>query len=997
LQLPNRPGAERRRVFAFLAGLLSSETSKMSNSKAGRIPPKGPLTTYRLQLNLNFTFGSAAEVVPYLHELGITDLYASPYLQARPGSLHGYDISNHNHLNPELGGEADHQALVRAIREREMGHLLDIVPNHMGIGEPGNSWWMDVLENGPSSPFAPYFDIDWHPLKPELTGKVLLPVLGDQFGKILENGELRLFFDEGRFRIGYHDLVFPVSPRSSPLVLRAILREMRPHVDEDDYDLTELESVVTALQHVPPRDRTDAESVAERRRESFVSRRRLMALRENSEPFRAALEKALATYNGRPGDPRSFDDLEVVLQDQAYRLAYWRVAVEEINYRRFFDINDLAGVRVERGEVFQATHELILRLVAEGKVTALRIDHPDGLFDPYAYLRQLQQEATRHAGAGPVYIVVEKILTGSESLPDRWPVAGTVGYDFMNRCNGLFVARANEQEMSGVYGNFVGSRFDFHNIAYDRKKLILRVALASELNVLAYLLNRISEKNRRFRDFTLGSLTDALRETIACFPVYRTYIDAISGRVDPLDVAQVDRAIRTAIRRNRATSPTIFEFIRNILLLKWPDDLDENAREEHALFVMKFQQLTGPVMAKGVEDTTFYIYNRLVSLNEVGGEPDEFGIDPSEFHSWMLERSRKWPLAMNSSTTHDTKRSEDVRARINALSEIPAEWEARARKWSELNASKRLEVDGDPVPDANDEYLLYQTLIGTWPLSNAHHEEHLRFRERIQQYMEKATREAKVHTSWITPNVEYDDALRQFVGRILDFGGEGDGSEFLVDLVEFQRRIAHAGMLNSLAQTLVKLAAPGVPDIYQGQEIWDFSLVDPDNRRPVDYERRRAMLAELKGGLAEGERSALAGDVLRTWEDGRIKLLVTHTALEIRKRFRKLFQVGRYVALEVEGERAEHLFAFGRVDPGEAIVVAVPRLPLTFQAATGRSFVEASAWEETRAGLPADVSSHGYRNAFTGRPVPTTSSRDHHVFRAADLFEGFPVAILVPE
>jgi (1->4)-alpha-D-glucan 1-alpha-D-glucosylmutase len=730
--------------------------------------PRAPRATYRLQLNLNFTFSDAARIVPYLHDLGISDLYASPYLQARPGSLHGYDISNHNRLNEEVGGEEDHANLTRQLRDHKMGHLLDIVPNHMGIGEPSNTWWMDVLENGRSSPFAHFFDIDWAPLKPELTGKVLLPVLGDQFGRILEEGELQLFFEEGRFRIRYHEQVFPVSPRSSSLVLRALLREMRGSVADDDVHLTEVESIVTALEHLPPRDRTDPESVGERRRESFVSRRRLKALREESESFRTALERALRAYNGKKGEPHSFDDLERVLDDQPYRLAYWRVAAEEINYRRFFDINDLAGVRVERDDVFHDTHRLILQLVAEQKVTSLRIDHPDGLHHPYAYLRKLQQEATKHAGDGPVYIIVEKILTGDEPLPEDWPVAGTVGYEYMNRINGLFVARDNSAAMTGAYERFIGDRINFANLIYDRKKLILRVALASELNVLAHLLNRISEKNRRFRDFTLGSLTNVIRETIACFPVYRTYIDAVAGQVSPADASHVERAIRTAMRRNRATSPTIFEFLRDILLLRWPEDLEPEAREEHALFVMKFQQLSGPVMAKGVEDTSFYIYNRLISLNEVGGEPDHFGIAPDMLHFWLRERRHKWPLSMSNSTTHDTKRSEDVRARINVLSEIPEQWEERVTRWAELNAGRKADVDGDPVPDRNDEYLLYQTLVGAWPLAVADQEAGYQFRDRILMYMEKATREAKVHTSWINPNEAYENPLREFITGILD-------------------------------------------------------------------------------------------------------------------------------------------------------------------------------------------------------------------------------------
>jgi (1->4)-alpha-D-glucan 1-alpha-D-glucosylmutase len=974
LQLPN-----------LRSYLLSDSSIPMPNTT--------PLSTYRIQFNREFTFADAAGIVPYLHDLGVTDLYASPCLQARPGSTHGYDISNHGRLNPELGTAKEHAALSAALSEHGMGQMLDVVPNHMGIGEPGNLWWMDVLENGPSSPYAGYFDIDWDPLKPELAGRVLLPILGDQFGRILEQGELRLAFEEGRFRIHYHEHVLPVSPRSTSLVLRAAAAEMRRHVAEDDGGLIELESVVTALEHLPPRGRTDEASVAERRREGFVTRRRLEALLEESDAFRLALEHALAAYNGRVGEPHSFDELERLLDDQAYRLAYWRVAAEEINYRRFFDINELAGLSVERGEVFQATHELVLRLLAEGKVTSLRVDHPDGLYHPVEYLRELQRAATRLIDDPPLYVLVEKILTGDEPLPDGWPVAGTVGYDFLNRLNGIFVAAEHGPAMTAAYERFIGERLHLGNLIFDRKKLILRVALASELNVLAYLLSRIAEKNRRYRDFTLGSLTEALRETIASFPVYRSYIDAVAGNVSSLDAGFVHRAVDTAIRRNRATSRSIFDFIRNILLLEWPDDLDEAAREEHARFVMKFQQLTGPVMAKGVEDTSFYIYNRLVSLNEVGGEPDQFGVTPDDFHVWLLERREKWPLAMNTTSTHDTKRSEDVRARINVLSEIPAEWEERVQRWAELNSGARAMVEGDPVPAANDEYLLYQTLVGAWPLEEPDGDALAAFRERIQLYMDKAMREAKVHTSWINPNEAYDEAIAAFIRHVLDPERDGrGGNPFIDDLREFHTEIARFGMFNALAQTLVKLTSPGVPDVYRGQELWDFSLVDPDNRRPVDFNARRSLLAGLlERTKRPQDRAALAGELMAGWTDGRIKLYVTHTGLEFRREHPELFREAEYIPLEPRGPHAEHLFGFARRSGPRLVAVVVPRLSATLHRSTGRLPSDAEVWTDTRLATPGDLLAGTFRNVFTGREID--SSQDDSL-PVARLLDGFPVAIL---
>jgi (1->4)-alpha-D-glucan 1-alpha-D-glucosylmutase len=963
-------------------------------SSPAEIPARTPLSTYRFQLNQNFGFRDAVGLVPYLAELGITDLYASPYLQARPGSLHGYDISNHNRINPEIGTGAELNALARALREHEMGHVLDIVPNHMGIGQPDNGWWMDVLENGPSSPFAPFFDIDWNPLKPELAGKVLLPVLGDQFGQILERGELRLTYENERFRIRYFENVFPVSPRSMALVLRGALDLLGDQIADDDADRIELESIVTALEHLPPRDRTDPESVKERRRENVVARRRIATLHESSAAFRRALERAIEAFNGRIGEPHSFDRLERLIDDQPYRLSYWRVAAEEINYRRFFDINDLAGVRVERPEVFQETHRLILRLVAEGKVTGLRIDHPDGLFDPPGYLRELQAEAARRSPGSPFYVIVEKILTGDESLPPDWQVAGTVGYEFLNRVNGLFVDANQAERMEAVYAGFLGRTQHFPELVYERKKLILRVALASELNVLAYLLDRISEQNRRVRDFTLGSLTDALREVIAGFPIYRTYIDAYAGRVSDTDKAYVERAIRTAMRRNRATSPTIFEFIRNILLLQWPDDLGAEAREEHARFVMKFQQLTGPVMAKGLEDTSFYIYNRLVSLNEVGGEPDHFGVEPAGFHEWIGRRRERWPASMNNSSTHDTKRSEDVRARINVLSEIPDEWERRVTRWAECNAEQRETIDGESVPDRNDEYLLYQTLVGAWPLAPMDAAAHESFVGRVQQYMEKATREAKVHTSWINPNEEYDRGLRDFVARILERPPEGEARNlFLEDLEDFHPRVACCGMLNALSQTLLKLTCPGVPDVYQGQEVWDFSLVDPDNRRPVDYDRRREMLAELRGRLAEADRGDLAAELLQGWQDGRAKLYLTHVALRLRREDPDLFLRGSYVPLAGHGPREAHVLAFARHLEDRTVVVVAPRLWAGF-VREACAVPDGSLWSQTVLEGPIRLLTGTFRNLLGGGEIRAEGRGRLGTIPLARVLDRFPVALL---
>ena len=964
---------------------MSSTENTGGVSAGATVTGRIPRSTYRIQFNHAFTFRQAAEIVPYLRELGIGDLYASPYLQARPGSMHGYDITDHGSLNPEIGTEEDHTRLAGLLREHGMGHLLDIVPNHMGVAGHTNPWWWEVLEGGPDSEFARYFDVDWHPRKPELQGKVLLPVLGDQYGRVLERGELKLVFADGRFRIEYFENRFPASPASTAAVLREALARLDGVMDEWHPDRMELESIATALERLPNRRRTDTGSVAERRREKTVTQRRLSGLYDMSPGVALAVDQAVQAFNGTPGEGATLDRLHALLEEQPYRLAFWRVAAEEINYRRFFDVNELAGVRVEVPRVFQDTHRLILRLVREGKVTGLRIDHPDGLFDPRAYLRALQHETAGIEARERFYVAVEKILTGHEQLPEEWPVAGTVGYEFLNQVNGLFVARANEAAIDEAYRRFTGFRPRFRDLVYERKNTILRFALVSELTVLTTMLDRISEKNRCFRDFTWGALRDALREVVACFPVYRSYIDAFSGEVSERDRRYVEQAVRLARRRNPSVSGSLFDFVRDVLLLQWPATLDAEARDEHARFVMKFQQLTGPVMAKGVEDTSFYIFNRLASLNEVGGEPDRFGVTVDEFHAFNAARAETWPGAMSAGSTHDTKRSEDVRARINVLSELPDAWTAAFNRWAEMNRAKKREEDGEPIPDANDEYLLYQTVLGTWPLTEFEPQAHEEYVARIQAYMEKATREAKVHTSWINPNEAYDEGLKAFVAAILSRDGD---NPFVADLAEFGRPVARMGMVNALAQTLVKIASPGVPDVYQGQEIWDFSLVDPDNRRPVDYALRREMLTDLRQRM-QGDRAALCRELVDGWEDGRIKLYVTHVGLCAREEHEAAFTRGEYLPLAATGEKAEHVVAFARRGGASTLVAVVPRLVATLTAERDHALPDAEPWGDTR--LEVGELGGRWRELFSGAEV----GADGGGVRLSDALAHFPVALLL--
>ncbi len=988
--------------------------------EVGAATRRVPLATYRLQFNRSFRFRDAAACIPYLHDLGVSDIYASPYLKARPESSHGYDITDHGHLNPGIGSERDYQRLVAALHRRGMGQVLDIVPNHMGIGS-ANPWWMDVLENGPAARHAEAFDIDWQPLKPELRGRLLLPILGDQYGKVLERGELQLEFRDGAFFIRYWDHRLPVDPRTYPDLLRFRLDALVARLGPQHPAVLELQSIITAASNLPERTETSPERVEERAREKEIIKRRLAALCADTPEVRAAIRETVRAYNGRPGDPYSFDLLDALLDRQAYRLSFWRVAAEEINYRRFFDINDLAAIRVERPTVFHESHALVLELIGQGAVTGLRVDHIDGLREPAAYTVHLQaaslvarfagevpaerredleqavaerlrarlRESPEAADARPLWVVVEKILGPGESLPDTWPVSGTTGYDFLNAVNGLFVDAGNRRAFDDIYARFTGLREGFRDVAYACKQLIMDTSMASELNVLGYQLSRLAQRNRRTRDFTVNSLTDALREVIACFPVYRTYITGTDETISERDRSRIEVAVARARRRNPAMDPSVFDFVRDTLLLvpfKGDTDEDRQARRD---FVLKFQQYTGPVMAKGVEDTAFYRYNRLVSLNEVGGEPEQFGVSVAAFHRQNAERQRRWPEAMIATATHDTKRGEDVRARINVLSELPREWRSALTRWSRINRRRKPQVDGVPVPDANEEYLLYQTLLGAWPAEPMDATGKEAFIRRIQAYMLKAVKEAKVNTSWINPNAPYDEAIQAFVAAILS-GGEDD--PFLRDFLPFQRRVARAGAVNSLAQVVLKLASPGVPDIYQGTELWDLSLVDPDNRRPVDFERRRAALAEVLH-VPERERAELAHALLAAWPDGRVKLYVTHRALTLRRARPALFYHGAYLPLEVGGPRVDHVVAFARTLDEETVIAAVPRLVARLMREPDGFPLGEPVWADTWLAVPGEPGAR-FRDRFTGAELESVARDGRAVLPLAALFACFPVALL---
>ena len=925
-------------------------------ARAGDARP--PVSTYRLQLSADFGFAAAAAVVPYLADLGVDALYTSPILAAETGSTHGYDVVDFGRLSPALGGEEGFEGLCDALTRHRMQFLVDFVPNHMGIGR-GNGWWTDLLENGPSSVWASAFDVEWDPIKPELRNKVLLPVLGDQYGRVLERGELRLERDGGTIALRYGPHRFPIAPRSVPQLLRHGLDGLERELGTGAPHLQELESICTALEKLAPRDEPDPAAVAERAREKEVAKRRLAALCEASGPVRAHVDRALERFNGRPGEPRSFDLLHALLENQAHRLAYWRVAGEEINYRRFFDVNSLAAVRMEAPEVFAAAHALVLGLVARGRIHGLRIDHPDGLYNPTGYFRRLQaaalvarararagdvapgmpgaggealvdEVATRMRDASlprrPLYVVAEKILARGERMPEAWAVHGTTGYDFLSEVNGLFVDPSGGPVLEALRRRLAAHRTDFHEEAIANKRVVATSLMASEIYMLAHRLNRTSEMNRCTRDFTLVELQQVLIEFVAQFPVYRTYVTP-AGVVDPHDAAYVETALARARRAMPRLDPSIFDFLRDVLLLRFPDTLSPEERRDWSEFTLKLQQVSGPVTAKAVEDTTFYTHVGLLSLNEVGGDPSAFGIAPEVFHKRCSERLATWPGSLLATSTHDTKRAEDVRLRIDALSEMTDEWESLVRAWGRLNRRFVTRVEGGAAPDRTDEHLLYQTLVGTWPDEAGPGAPGWQaYADRIGAYLVKALREAKRRTSWMQVNVEYEAAVRRFLDGCLA------SNAFLAGLGPVAGRVAAAGRISSLAQVALKCTVPGVPDFYQGSELWDLSLVDPDNRRPVDFGARRALLEELDRRAAGGTdaRAALAREVSAPEHirDGRAKLWLQATLLRLRRADPELFLHGEHQALEVEGGHALHVVALARSTADRALACLVPRLTL---------------------------------------------------------------------
>jgi (1->4)-alpha-D-glucan 1-alpha-D-glucosylmutase len=850
-----------------------------------------PRATYRLQLHAGFRFNDAAAIAPYLAQLGVSHVYLSPIFKARPGSVHGYDVTDHNQLNPELGTENDFSSMIDAFRDHGLGRILDIVPNHVGVWGADNPLWLDVLEWGPYSQYAGWFDIDWS----AQDGKLLAPVLGAQYGEELRSGKLKLHFEEdGSFAVwAYDSHKLPIHPLTFPF----IFGHQHPALDR-------MADLFLDLPQWRPQ-------VAERAR---ALKGELVALANKDEGARTAIETRVEEFNS------DWRELDRLIRDQFWRVAFFRVAEDEINYRRFFNINDLAGLRIEAAAVFDHVHARIFRMLESGEIDGLRIDHIDGLFDPKAYLEALRAGAKR-----PFYLVVEKILAPHESLRADWPVEGTTGYDYTNLALGVLAEPGSEPAFTQAYYELAGEDQDFATVARDGKLRIMENEMASELNALGRRAAQLAGESPMTADLTRALLQRAIRQVVANFPVYRTYLD-FAGMPADADRRDIAWAMTRARRSDPDVHPSAFDFLQNMLMAETEQPPTQELSHTAALrFAMRVQQFSGPVMAKGVEDTAFYRYNRFVALNEVGGAPERFGLSPALFHKANAARAQNWPHAMLATATHDTKRGEDNRARLAVLSEMPEEWRRQVETWTRILRARRGDVERTAAPDRDDVYMLYQMFVGSWPidmLDALSDEQREAYGARIQVAIEKSLREAKRRSSWAAPDADYEQATQTFAKEALK------SDTFLSNFLPFIRRVARLGIENSLIQSVGKLTAPGVADIYQGCELWDLNLVDPDNRRPVDFAVREAAIADLAARLeAPEQRSALFKTLMDEWQDGRAKLATTALLLALRREEPELFASSDYQPMVIEGDRSDWAFGYVRTSADRKLAVVIARYP----------------------------------------------------------------------
>src|SRR5271155_249014 len=947
-------------------------------------PPRIPLACYRLQFNGEFTFRRASAALDYLSRLGITDIYSSPLLQSRAGSKHGYDVTDPLRIDSELGNEGQFEAFQSALRKKGMGLLLDIVPNHMAAS-PENPWWMDVLENGPASAYAAYFDIDWHPPSLTLDNKILLPVLGSFYGQALNKRELQLVFRRGTFFVEYYDMSFPLAPKTYRRILKHREHVLEKKLGADSTSFQEYLGIVAALAALPERDSLTMDAAGERRLQVAGIKERLRQLHETNREVQRFVRDNLRIFNGRRNHAASFRSLDRLLSEQNYVLAYWQNVNEGINYRRFFNITDLVGVRVEDLMVFEAIHAVILHLIERKVVAGLRIDHIDGLRDPLGYLRRLQERAGSSQEQGnSFFVIVEKILSGDEKLSREWPVEGTTGYEYLNAVNRLFIHPRGAREIEEIYFRFLGRELSYEDVLYQKKKLVMATLLSAEMRYLGRQLSVLAQGDRYARDLSRIELAQALVETTAGLAVYRTYIRSMEVPAEAK--REIDSAVEAVRSRNPRLDAPCLDFVRDVLLLKDSGHLFAEQREARLAFVMRWQQFTGPIVAKGLEDTVLYVYCPLLSLNEVGGNPSPAAITAPDFFELIKDQQKQLRHGLSCTSTHDTKRGEDVRARINVLSEIPGEWQKHLNKWAAWNAKHKKSIDHHVAPDRNEENLLYQTLIGAWPLDALGLSQ---FKERLEAYIIKANREAMVHTRWTRPNAGHERAVTSFLKAILRPAGS---NLFLQDFLPFQKKISEYGMLNGLAQVLVKMTSPGVPDFYQGCDLWDLRLVDPDNRGPVNFNHRDALLDEIEK-RSKPEPLRLARELAQNWHDGRIKLYLIWKVLNLRRKHPKVFSDGEFLPVKIAGKRESNVIAYLRRSGQDWIVTVVPRWLARSKAPINSQRMQAF-WAGSQIVLPAKAPS-SWRNVLTGESLSAKRAQRGARLSLPEIFKTFPVAVLL--
>lgn len=942
--------------------------------------PQFPIATYRIQLNKKFTFQNAEDAVIYLKALGISHLYASPFFQAKNESIHGYDIIDHSAINRELGSLDEFHDFANFLHQQNMGLICDFIPNHIYIGDATNKWWYDVLENGPASPYANYFDFSWLTPHAKIKNKVLLPLLDQFYHEALENKKIQISYKNKEFFLNILKITLPTDPRSWRIILQELIKRIKTPTNEV---FEELKSIYTSVVHLPKNTDCRNEKIEERRREKKIIKNRLSKLISDNLYIAEQLDCTLETMNGIKNIPTSFNCLEKFLNIQPYYLCYWTIANEELNYRRFFDLFEYAGIRTELPEVFHSITSKLLELIENNIVDGLRIDHIDGLWDPLSFLKLLRKHCKKVQPQKDLFLVVEKVLIGKEKIAKDWPIEGSVGYDFLNYLNGLFIKSSNQKVIEQIYYNFTGIPSSVTQLMFDCKKLILSISLSSEFYMLFNRIQKIAKFHRNSRDFSEESLREVLRNVIACFPVYRTYLTADTP-IDIHDRKMIISSIKLAKKVNPSIHSALYDFIQHVLLLEYPDEIGPTHQKEYQDFVMRFQQLTGPVMAKGIEDTAFYRFYPLVSLNEVGANLKSFGISIEQFHQFIEERAATFPHSLNATTTHDTKRSEDVRAIINVLSEIPNEWEKVLAYWSRLNNNKKFQEEDFSIPNANEEYLLYQTIIGTWPSANLNKTGLENYLNRIKEYMLKALKEAKINTSWIHPNVFYIQKIEEFIDKIFS---EEESAEFLNSLATFSFKISQAGALNSLSQVIVKLTAPGIPDIYQGNEKLQYFLVDPDNRRPINFEEITLSFQNLESGWNKKNKLEFIQELMKTMQDGRLKLFFTSQLLLLRQRLYELFTFGTYIPLKIEGEKSTHIIAFARIFDNKAVLIFACRF---FMSLIDHSFIPSETWKDNKVQLPDFLVGKPLNHFFTGKQHICTSK----IMDLEEFLNPFPFAIM---